>query len=333
MKRLKIGLCYDLAEKHQPGPGEPLDKAAELDSRETVMALQEAMTVLGHNVVLIGDGKELLQFVCSGGRVDLVFNFTEGLQGRSREAQVPALLEMLGIPYTGADPLTLALCLDKAMFKRVLRAEGISTPEFRVVSSAQEAEALDFLLPAFVKPAAEGSGKGIRADSRVTTHGSLREVVLRTGSVYGFPVIVEEYLPGAEITVGILGNGDARVLGCMEIEFLPSSDGFYSYHTKQNYLKLVKYHIPPRLSEEQIAEIRQIAMQTYRLTGCRDFGRVDVRLNAQNRPSILEINPLAGLNPVSSDLVILAKAEGISYHRLIEEILTAALNRIGLIGS
>jgi D-alanine-D-alanine ligase len=333
MKKLKIGLCYDLAEKHLPGPGEPLDKAAELDSRETVMALQEAMTVLGHDVALIGDGKDLLRFVCAGGQVDLVFNITEGLQGRSREAQVPALLEMLGIPYTGADPLTLALCLDKAMFKRILRAEGISTPEFRVVSSAREAESLNFPLPAFVKPAAEGSGKGIRADSRVTTTENLREVVLRTGSVYGFPVIVEEYLSGMEVTVGILGNGDARVLGCMEIEFLPSSDGFYSYHTKQNYLQQVRYHIPPRLPADRIAEIQHTAMQTYRLTGCRDFGRVDLRMNAENRPSILEINPLAGLNPVSSDLVILAQAEGISYHKLIEEILTAALNRIGMTGS
>lgn len=330
MKKLKIGLCYDLAEKHLPGPGEPLDKAAELDSQETVMALQEAMTVLGHDVIRIGDGKDLLRFVCGGGQVDLVFNFTEGLQGRSREAQVPALLEMLGIPYTGADPLTLALCLDKAMFKRILRAEGIPTPDFRVVSSAQETEILDFPLPAFVKPAAEGSGKGIRADSRVTTMETLREVALRIGSVYGFPVIVEEYLPGMEITVGILGNGDARVLGCMEIEFSPLSDGFYSYHTKQNYLKLVKYHVPPRLPPRQISEIQQIALQTYRLTGCRDFGRVDIRLDAENRPSILEINPLAGLNPVSSDLVILAETEGISYHKLIEGILAEAINRIGM---
>ncbi len=327
MKKLRIGLCYDLADKHLPQPGEPRDKAAELDSRETVTALQETLKELGHDVVPIGDGRELLDFLYGGGKVDLIFNISEGIAGRSREAQVPALLEMLGIPYTGADPLTLALCLDKAMFKRILQAEGIPTPAFRQVHTPAEAEKLSFPLPAFVKPAAEGSGKGIKADCRVESQEALCRVILRIGTTYGWPVMVEEFLPGVELTVGIIGNGEARALGSMQIEFLPGSGGIYSYQTKKQYLKLVKYHVPPQLPGETIRAAEAIALKTYWITGCRDFGRVDLRLNAQGQPSVLEINPLAGLHPVSSDLVILGKALGLSYRQLLEEILTAALSR------
>jgi D-alanine-D-alanine ligase len=143
---------------------------------------------------------------------------------------------------------------------------------------------------------------------------------------------VEEYLPGPELTVGIVGNGDARVLGSMEIEFLPGSEGIYSYQTKQDYLRLVKYHVPPRLPEDTIRAAREAALATYRLTGGRDFGRVDVRLDSQGRPSILEINPLAGLNPVSSDLVIMARAQGMEYRELIGIILRTALVRTGIDG-
>jgi D-alanine-D-alanine ligase len=330
MRRLRVGLCYDLAAKHQPKPGEPRDKAAEFDSPETVQALQEVITALGHEVLPIGDGQDLLKFLAGGGKVDLVFNLAEGLHGRSRESQVPALLEMWQIPYTGADPLTLALCLDKVMFKRVLQAERIPTPTFREVLSAGEAEILDFPLPAFVKPAGEGSGKGIKADCRVDTIVALRKVTLRVGKTYGWPVLVEEYLPGMEITVGIVGNGDARVIGSMQIEFLPGSGGIYSYQTKKQYLKLVDYHVPPRLPAKTLQAVEATALKTYHLTGCRDFGRVDLRLDRQGHPNVMEINPLAGLNPVSSDLVILTKAKGIAYQTLIGDILGAALNRTGL---
>ncbi|RJP76424.1 MAG: D-alanine--D-alanine ligase [Candidatus Zixiibacteriota bacterium] len=333
MRRLRVGLCYDLAEKHQPRPGEPPDKAAELDSRETVEGLSQALASLGHEPLPLGDGRELLQFLQAGGRVDLVFNLSEGLTGRSREAQVPALLEMLEVPYTGADPLTLALCLDKAMFKRVLQAEGLPTPVFRTVEGPSAVEALDVPLPAFVKPLAEGSGKGIQADCRVESPEALRRVVRRVGETYGWPVLVEEYLPGAELTVGILGNGAARVLGSMQIEFLPGSGEIYSYRTKQDYLDLVRYHVPPQLPAETVQAAQEIALATYRLTGCRDFGRVDLRLDARGRPSVLEINPLAGLNPVSSDLVILARRRGMEYRDLIGEIVQAALDRHGNNGS
>ena len=240
---------------------------------------------------------------------------------------------MLGIPYTGADPLTLALCLDKAMFKRVLLAEGIPTPGFKEVTSAVEVESLKFPLPAFIKPAAEGSGKGIKADCRVNNLEALKKVALRTGKTYGWPIIVEEYLPGMEMTVGIVGNQDARVLGSMQIDFLPGSGGVYSYQTKQQYLKLVDYHVPPRLPKKTLREAETTALKTYQLTGCRDFGRVDLRLDSTGRPSVMEINPLAGLNPVSSDLVILSKALGISYHKLIGDILKAAMHRTGLTDS
>ncbi len=329
MRSLRIGLCYDLADKHQPRTGDPPDQAAEFDSMETVAALRDALKCLGHDAFLIGDGQELLHYIVESRPLDLVFNISEGLRGRSREAQVPALLEMMGIPYTGADPLTLSLCLDKGMFKRILKSEGIPTPDFREIHSAEEIEGMEIRLPAFVKPAAEGSGKGIRADSRAETRWKLQEIVLRTGSIYGWPVLVEEYLSGPEVTVGIIGNGDARCLGAMEIEFLPGSDGIYSYHTKKDYLKLVKYHVPPRLPEKTLREAQDIALKTYRLTGCRDFGRVDLRLNDEGHPQVLEINPLAGLNPVSSDLIIMAKAQGISYQTVIGEITAAAINRTG----
>jgi D-alanine-D-alanine ligase len=330
MRKLRVGLCYDLAAKHQSKPGEPRDKAAEFDSPETVQALQEVITSLGHEVLPIGDGQDLIKFLVGGGKIDLVFNIAEGLHGRSRESQVPALLEMWQIPYTGADPLTLALCLDKVMFKRVLQAEKIPTPMFREVHSAGEAERLDFPLPAFVKPAAEGSGKGIKADCRVDTLDALRKITLRVGKTYGWPILVEEFLPGMEITVGIVGNGDARVIGAMQIEFLPGSGGIYSYQTKKQYLKLVDYYVPPRLPVKILQTVEATALKTYHLTGCRDFGRVDLRLDRQGRPNVMEINPLAGLNPVSSDLVIMTKAKGIAYKALIGDIIDAALTRTGL---
>jgi D-alanine-D-alanine ligase len=297
---------------------------------ETVAGLQETLVALGYDAFLIGDGLELLHYIMEGRQVDLVFNISEGLRGRSREAQVPALLEMMGIPYTGADPLTLALCLDKGMFKRILKSEGIPTPDFHEIRSAAEIEDLEIRLPAFVKPAAEGSGKGIRSDSRVTSPSQLREVVRRTGETYGWPVLVEEFLPGVELTIGIIGNGEARCLGAMEIEFLRGSDGVYSYQTKKDYLKHVKYHVPPRLPQATIQEAREIALKTYHLIGGRDFGRVDLRLDAQGHPQILEINPLAGLNPVSSDLIIMAKAQGIGYETVIGDITEAAISRTGL---
>jgi D-alanine-D-alanine ligase len=327
MRSLRIGLCYDLADKHLPQSGDPPDKAAELDSMETVSGLREALASLGHDAFLIGDGRELLHYIVEEKPVDLIFNIAEGLRGRSREAQAPALLEMMGIPYTGADPLTLALCLDKGMFKRVMKAEGIPTPDSQEILSPQQIHGLKTPLPAFVKPAAEGSGKGIRSDSRVASDAELQEIALRTGITYGWPILIEEYLPGAEITVGIVGNGDARCLGAMEIEFLSGSGGIYSYATKQDYLKLVKYHVPPRLPESTIRQVQDLALKTYHLTGCRDFGRVDLRLDAAGNPKVLEINPLAGLNPVSSDLIIMAKAQGNSYRTVIADILEAAINR------
>jgi D-alanine-D-alanine ligase len=276
-----------------------------------------------------------------GLRPELVFNIAEGLNGVSREAQVPAMLDMLGIPYSGSDPLTLALCLDKSRTKEVLGYHRVPTPKFVMINEMDDLRGIAVSLPAMVKPLHEGSSKGIFDASLAKTPAELGKAVEKILVGYRQPAIVEEYLPGREFTVGIIGNGaDMRVLPVVEINFSSLPEGvnpIYSYEAKWLWdtidHPLDIYECPARLEPALAAEISSICGRAYQLLRCRDWSRIDVRLDAAGRPSIIEVNPLPGILPDPIDNSCLpkaARAAGISYEELIRSALGFAAIRHGL---
>ena len=329
---MKIGLSYDLKEAVSPGEGQPDDALEEYDSLETVEALKAAIETLGHTVAKLGGGRAFLNEVLQE-KVDFVFNISEGLGSyRSREAQVPSVLEMLGIPYSGADPQCLAVCLDKHLTKKIVSWEGIPTPAWRVIDRST----LDFIdwkslpVPAFVKPVWEGSSKGIRRNSLVREPGQLKDTVTSLLQYYCQPVLVEEYIAGEEVTVGMVGNCPPQMIGVMRVvPRQPTPDFVYSLEVKRDYERLVEYECPARLKKITIERIEEYSRKAFTVLGCRDFARIDYRVGTDGTPYFLEVNPLAGLNPRSSDIIIMARLLGISYNELIGSILKAALQRTG----
>jgi D-alanine-D-alanine ligase len=328
---MKVGITFDLKDKNLTAPADgPDDLQEEFDSPETVEAIAAVLRGLGHEVHLLGDGPPLLRRLLDD-PPDFVFNFAEGTGvSRSREARVPAVLEMLGIPYTGSDPLTLAVTLDKAAAKTLVAAAGVPVPDGVVVEPHEPAaKAADHGLgyPVLVKPAWEGSSKGIRHRCLVERPGDLAAVIDQVRRDYRQPVLVEEFIAGEELTVGVHGNAPPQVLGVMRVVPTQPSDRFiYSIEVKRDYERRVRYEAPPRLPAADLAAVEKAALAAYRALGCRDVSRVDFRLR-DGVPSFLEVNPLPGLNPVTSDLVILARLVGWSYERLIETIFRAAVAR------
>jgi D-alanine-D-alanine ligase len=326
---LRIGLAYDLKSDYLAAGFSP-EAVMEFDDEATVDALAGALDALGHRTERVGRGVELARRLAAGERWDLVFNFAEGVSGRSREAQVPALCELFDQPYTFSDPLTAALTLDKPLAKRVVRDLGLPTAPFAVVHSCEEADAVELPLPLFVKPIAEGSSKGVTQRSKVTRREDLRGRCAELIAAFGQPVLVEAYLPGREITVGIVGNGAAaRVVGAMEVTFAVGSDReFYTALNKGEFEQRVSYELLD--GEPVAARARQIALAAYGAFACRDAGRVDLRCAADGEPCFLEINPLPGLHPVRSDLPIMCTLGGMDYRRLVGDIVDAAARRWGL---
>jgi D-alanine-D-alanine ligase len=330
---LNIGLVYDLRDDYL-AEGYSEEDVAEFDSESTIAALAEAIRANGHDVDRVGRGRALARRLADGDRWDLVFTIAEGLRGRSREAQVPAILEMYGVPYTFSDPLVCAVTLDKAVAKRLVSSYGIFTPRFHLVREAADldGEALGEMrleYPLFAKPVAEGTGKGVDGRSRVDARAALRAVVLPLLERLRQPVLVEEYLPGREFTTGILGTGSkAQVLGTMEICVLSNASAAdYSFDVKERCEFCVRYapleHGPLRETVETVA------LDSYRVLECRDAGRVDIRLDRHGQPVFMEVNPLPGLHPAHSDLPMIATQEGMAYHDLIGAIITSAAQRIG----
>jgi D-alanine-D-alanine ligase len=323
-----IALVYDLRDDYR-ALGLSEEEVAEFDSIETIDALADALDVLGCEVVRVGRGQALAERLVAGERYDLVFSIAEGVRGRSREAQVPALCELFDQPYLFSDPLTLAASLDKAVAKRLVRDAGVPTPNFAVAETSANELAGWSDFPAFVKPLAEGTGKGCEAGSLVHTQAELQAAVARIIERYRQPALVERYLPGREFTVGIAGNGnDAGVLGVCEIVLNPDAEAnVYSLHNKELCEQLVTYARADD-GEARLAGAR--ALQAYRALQCRDAARIDFRSDAKGEPHFLEANPLAGLNPWHSDLPILAAQNGIAFVTLIGMILDAGLARYGL---
>jgi D-alanine-D-alanine ligase len=339
---MRIGIAFDLKPQSPPPPGAPDDFFEEFDSPTTVRAIGEVLRRRGHQVVELGNGRPLLEALLSN-PPDIVFNIAEG-QGtsRSREARVPAVCEMLGIPYTGSDPLTLAVALDKDVCRRMVEDADVLVPEGMVISFPHEHYDGDFAefpglvqesglqLPLIAKPVCEGSSKGIRSKCLIEKHEDVGPVVASLWHDYKQPVLLEEFIAGDEVTVGIVGNDPPRVLGCMRVlPKQPTERFIYSLEVKRDWENRVAYECPAKLPPEVLRALESAALAAYDILGCRDATRLDFRVR-DGLPYFLEANPLPGLNPETGDIMLIARLQGISPDELIGMIVDAALKRLGM---
>lgn len=324
---LKVGFTFNVKRIKPTAEGE--DREAEYDSPTTLQAIREAIASHGHEVVDLEATPEL-PMVLATTPVDVVFNIAEGFRGRNRESQVPALLELLDIPYTGSDPATLSLALDKALAKKVVRAAGIDTPNFQLMSTGRERLDKQFTRwPLMVKPVAEGSSKGVISKSVCHTEAEVREVVKEMVGRYHQPALVEEYIGGREFTVGLLGERRPEVLPPMEIVFTDKSDKtpIYKFEDKLEENDRIRYEVPAKLEAGPLERLRTAARSAFMTLGCRDVARIDFRMDETGRIYFIECNPLPGLTPGWSDLVLIAQGDGMDYRTLIGEILSGAIRR------
>ncbi|MEI7895416.1 MAG: D-alanine--D-alanine ligase [bacterium] len=325
---MNIGLTYDLRSDYRK-EGYSEEETAEFDRESTVEAIELALQTLGYQTDRIGHVRHLVKRLAAGDRWDMVFNICEGMHGIGREAQVPALLDVFQIPYTFSDPLVLSLTLHKGLTKRVVRDYGIPTPGFVIIEKIEDCKDVDLPYPLFVKPNAEGTGKGINALSKVNSPEELNSICSDLLSRYPSGLLVEEFLPGREFTTGVLGTGSgAYAVGTMEILYRSEeTKNIYSYQTKSDYLDVVEYKVPEQEISDKCADL---ALKTWQVLGCRDGGRVDIRVDRFGTPNFIEVNPLAGLDRVHSDLPILAYKHGYDFERIIGEIMLSARKRTGL---
>ncbi len=331
---MNIGITYDLRSDYlEEGFSE--EETAEFDRPDTIDAIESALLQLGHQVDRIGRGKSLIKRLAAGDRWDLVFNICEGMHGISREAQVPAMLDLYQIPYTFADPLVMSVCLQKDLTKTIIRSAEIPTPKSFLVRELLDLANCRLAFPVFAKPLAQGTSKGITQDSKVESIESLAEVCRDLLKSFGEPVLVEEFLPGREFTVGILRtDNDARVLGTLEITMREGADcEIYSYRNKEECESLVDYRLVFPNDDEQVRQAETLALRAWKSLGGRDAGRIDVRCDAAGHPQFIEANPLAGLHPTHSDLPMLAMSLGMSYLELISDIIESAKSRIPTFGT
>jgi D-alanine-D-alanine ligase len=322
-------LTYDLRSEYL-AEGYSEEETAEFDREDTVTAIEGALHSLGHRTERIGHARQLAAALVSGKRWDLVFNIAEGMYGIGREAQVPALLDVYNIPYTFSDPMVMSLTLHKGMTKRVLRDAGIATADFMVAETAEDAKAVAFPPPFFVKPVAEGTGKGITPASIVHGTAALAQACERLIRTYRQPALIEPYLPGREFTTGIVGTGHAaEVLGTVEVRLLGTAEAdVYSYVNKEECETRVLYQLVRSTEDPVVAEAEAVALAAWRALGCRDAGRIDLRCNGDGHPLFIEVNPLAGIHPEHSDLPIICNQLGIPYRDLIARIVDSACSRI-----
>jgi len=328
---MRIGLTYDLKEAVPKKQSQPEDALEEYDSNETVGGIAAALESLGHSTVRIGGGRIFLANIQKES-VDLVFNIAEGLGNyRSREAQVPGVLEMLDIHYTGSDPQCLAICLDKPLTKELVAAEGVAVPCSRVIGGMDDLENTDwtvFPFPVFLKPVHEGSSMGIRTGSKIDSPDELSRALTALLEKYHQPVMVEEFIYGDEVTVGVVGNSPPRIIAIMRVLPRKADANFvYSLEVKRDWERLVDYEVPAKLEPSVLRNIEQSALKAFSVLGCRDVSRVDFRVSREGTPYFLEINPLPGLNPKSGDIVIMSGRMGWSYPSLISAMVDAAVKR------
>ncbi len=353
MKQFRVAVLANLKKNAPVSEDFPADVWADLDSEKTINALCNALGEGGHEAEFF-EGDIGLYNSLTSYKPDICFNICEGHFGDAREAQVPALLEMMRIPYTGSRVLTLALCLDKAMTKRVLCWHDLPTPAFQTFERVDELLQGDLKFPLFVKPSSEGTGMGVSAKSIVRNEDELREQLAITIGRYKQPALVETFIEGREVTVGLLGNlvgpiarrlpedptakrikAGLNFLPPMEVDLKPylESDAVYSNRLKVDVPDQINYMCPAPLDEVMVQHLNWLAAAVFRVTGCLDVARVDFRLDANDhwKPYILEVNPLPGLSPGISDIVIEADAQGIGHTELVNTILETALERYDMI--
>jgi D-alanine-D-alanine ligase len=323
---MRIGLTYDLRSWYLER-GYTMDETAEFDKEETVAALEAALATLGYETERVGNLFELVTQLAAGRRWDMVFNIAEGLYGDGRESAVPALLDQYRIPYVFSGPVVMGVSLNKYLARLVVEASGVPVSPGIIAASVADLErASSLVYPLFVKPVAEGTGKGINTRSVVRDRDSLVTVVNGLLETYNQPVLIEEYLPGREFTVGVTGTGsEAKVTGGMEV--ICRDDLPYSVEVKENYEDFVKYKVYDETVRE---ECNAVALGAWRALDAVDAGRVDMKADRNGRICFIEANPLAGLNPVHSDLPMLSRMNGMGFETLIELIMDSAKKRYGL---
>jgi D-alanine-D-alanine ligase len=328
-----VGLTYDLKTDYEFKEGDPEDANAEFDHPSTIDRISAAIESNGFKTKKIGNVSSLLDNI---GKldVDIVFNISEGLYGRNRESQVPILLEMAGIPFVGADALTLGMTLDKVMAKKIFIADKIPTPRFFEVKADFDGNGVlsngHLQYPLFVKPRFEGSSKGLSESSRVENHEELKKQVEYVIRTYKQPALVEEFIRGEEFTVAIIGNDPPEILPIVQIKIegrLKLQDRFYTFgHITSEKLE---YVCPARINDDLKNKINKLALKTFESVECKDLGRVDFRVDEQGNPYVLEINPLPSLS--SEDVFMeVARAQGITYDNMIGKILNCSIKRNNL---
>ncbi len=327
-KALKVGLAFNLKRIKTIHPDDD-DREAEFDSRSTIDSIASAISSHGHEVVEIEATPEFPSIIGSM-PLDLVFNIAEGINGRNRESQIPAILELLDIPYVGSDPATLSICLDKVLAKKMVSHAGIATANFIVMRTGKERIPRDISFPVILKPIAEGSSKGVMGINVVQDEESLRKLAAELVSKYHQPVLAEEFLSGREFTVGLLGESRPKVLPPMEIIFNNKDEKYpvYAFEHKLDTNESISYQAPARIDRTLQKNLENVARNAFIALGCRDVARVDLRLDKKGRINFIECNPLPGLTPGWSDLCIIGEAAGIDYRTLIGEIMAPAIRRL-----
>lgn len=322
-----IGITYNLKSVTSGEHNE------EFDSIQTIDAICKIFEKNGFETLKLGGDIDVAGKV-KNEKVEFVFNIAEGYYGRNRESWIPSILEMMNIPYSGSDPLSLGLALDKVLAKKLFQYAKIPSPSYTVIKKIEDIREADARLqyPLIVKPAWQGSSKGIYASSKVYDKADLaRNAEILLKKYPREPILAEEYIKGREVTVGVLGNEAPKVLGIMEVlnKIKPGEDFFYSIEVKRDWKNLVDYESPANIPQSLDSSIRRHATVAFREFGLRDIARMDFRVSEYGEPYLLEINPLPGLSPESGDLVIMAQKNGIGYEELILMILNAAFSRYG----
>jgi D-alanine-D-alanine ligase len=322
---MRIGLTFDLRSWYTDR-GYSMDETAEFDKAETVDALESSLQLMGYETEQVGNAFQLIEALAAGKRWDLIFNICEGLYGDGRESVVPAILDQYKIPYIFSGPVIMGLSLNKHLTKIAVAAAGVPVSPGYLISKPEDIGGCKLTYPLFVKPVSEGTGKGITEKSLVkspTEMKAISEMILRE---FNQPALVEEYLPGREFTVGLVGTGDdAIAIGGMEV--ICANNLPYSVEVKENY-KLYCQYKP--LDDDIIQECYDVALKAWRALCAVDAGRVDLKADRNGKICFIEANPLAGLNPIHSDLPILARLYGIEFQPLMEMIMKSAMKRLNL---
>jgi D-alanine-D-alanine ligase len=331
--KLRIGFTYNARAEYPVLPDTAPDRYAEFDTEQTLKDIENALSTDGHEVVRIGNAKNLLNKIQAGETWDIVFNIAEGLSGRNREAQVPAILEVFDIPYTGSDALTMSVTLDKAVAKTIIAHHGLSTPRFHKVTTPKDLEWFALNFPVIVKPGGEGTSKGITDEAVVRDRGTMEKRAAWVMETYRQPALVEEFIVGQEFTVAVVGNETPVVLPPVQLSLGGKINLGYDLYTSartEHARSEIRYLCPSPAPLPLRQKIETLALGCYRVLGCRDIARIDIRVDARGTPYFLECNPLPHLGSDSA-FPLIARAAGTTYEKLLCRILEHGCSRHGLL--